>query len=77
MIDMQEIPEITDLDHYMDLVHFDPEIQEMIVDAIQSRSCDITEADVNERITATIDMARAFVKKEDARFSNPIPLLSE
>ncbi|WP_343250797.1 hypothetical protein [Diplocloster hominis] len=77
MIDMQEIPEITDLDHYMDLVHFDPEIQEMIVDAIQSRSCDITAADVNERITATIDMARAFVKEEDARFSNPIPLLSE
>ena len=77
MIDMQEIPEITDLDHYMDLVHFDPEIQEMIVAVIRSFTSASVISQLRLWITATIDMARAFVKKEDARFSNPIPLLSE
>lgn len=77
VIDMQNIPEITQLSHYHDLVHFDPEIQEKIVDAIQSGEHDLTSENEPERTAATIELVKSLIRENPEHFSNPIPLLSE
>lgn len=63
IVDMQDLDLITDLDHYMDLTHFDPEIQEMIVDAIGSGDFDVTVESMDTKIKRLNELVERFKKE--------------
>ena len=56
VVDMQYIDEITDLNYYKDLSHFNTDIQELIVDCIRDRSKDVSERNLEDHINRLLDL---------------------
>lgn len=50
IIDMQDCCEIIDLDNYRDATHYNPVIQESIIDKIVDGSCDVKEENMDVKI---------------------------
>jgi hypothetical protein len=69
IIDMQDCCEIIDLDNYRDATHYNPVIQESIIDKIVDGSCDVKEENMDmkieklEMLIQEFEEANAWLKK--------------
>ncbi|GHV55541.1 hypothetical protein FACS1894216_18200 [Synergistales bacterium] len=62
IVDMQDIPEITDLDHYKDITHYDTYIQGIYAESIKDGRLDVTQETFPQRKARLENLIKRFAE---------------
>lgn len=70
IVDMHTINEITDLNHYKDITHYDMVLQEMIVDVIKDKSRDLNLSNIDDANKNLIELLEEFKRDNNEWLKN-------